>query len=51
MGERRIRGDQPRRAFGLLLALGTIKLLTEDPAVIADRADEIKANYTKYFGT
>ncbi|HEX8168327.1 MAG TPA: extracellular solute-binding protein [Beijerinckiaceae bacterium] len=31
--------------------LATIKLLTEDPAVIADRAEEIKANYTKYFGT
>jgi iron(III) transport system substrate-binding protein len=31
--------------------LGTIKLLTEDPAVIADQADEIKANYTRYFGT
>jgi iron(III) transport system substrate-binding protein len=31
--------------------LATIKLLTEDPAAIADRAEEIKANYTKYFGT
>ena len=31
--------------------LQTIKLLTEDPAAIADRAEEIKANYTKYFGT
>jgi iron(III) transport system substrate-binding protein len=31
--------------------LGTIKLLTEDPAVIADQANEIKANYTRYFGT
>jgi iron(III) transport system substrate-binding protein len=31
--------------------LGSIKLLTEDPAVIADQADEIKANYTRYFGT
>ena len=26
-----------------------IKLLREEPAVVADKADEIKAQYTKYF--
>jgi iron(III) transport system substrate-binding protein len=31
--------------------LSEIKLLTVDPALVADKADEIKANYTKYFGT
>jgi iron(III) transport system substrate-binding protein len=31
--------------------LSEIKLLTVDPALVADTADEIKASYTKYFGT
>ena len=30
--------------------LKEIKLLGEDPALVADKADEIKAKYTKFFG-
>ena len=31
--------------------LKEIKLMRDDPAAVVDKVDEIKANYTKYFGT
>ena len=31
--------------------LTEIKLMRDDPAAVVDKVDEIKANYTKYFGT
>jgi iron(III) transport system substrate-binding protein len=31
--------------------LSEIKLMRDDPVAVADQVDEIKANYTKYFGT
>jgi iron(III) transport system substrate-binding protein len=31
--------------------LASIKLLKEDPAVMLDKVEEIKANYTRHFGT
>ena len=31
--------------------LSEIKLMRDDPVAVVDKVDEIKANYTKYFGT
>jgi iron(III) transport system substrate-binding protein len=31
--------------------LSAIKLMRDDPVAVADQVDEIKANYTRYFGT